>query len=71
MCCKIMEHIKNRIGIWIFWDATLCRLASDSQCFEGSYCLHLQDRAAREEAFGLFLDCLILDNKDTMILQNV
>jgi len=53
------------------WDATLCHWASDSQCFEGSYCLHLQDQAAQEEAFGFFLDCLIRENKDTMILQNV
>ena len=71
MCHQIMEHIKYRIGIWIFWDATLCHWASDSHCFEGSYCLHLQDQAAQEEAFGFFLDCLILENKDTLILQNV
>jgi hypothetical protein len=66
-----MEHIKYRIGIWIFWDATLCCLANDSQCFEGSYCLNLQEQAAQEEAFGFFLDCLIVVNKDTMIIQNV
>jgi len=67
--CQIMEHINYRIGIWIFWDATLCCWASDSQFFEGTYCLHLQDQAAQEEVFGFFLDCLILDNKHTMILQ--
>jgi len=32
--------------------------------------IHLQDQAA-QEAFGFSLDCLILENKDTLILQNV